>query len=69
MRPETRAYLDDVLRWRRETDWALNNQKLHTLRFMTAARAERLSWARIGQSLGITATAARRYFARNGGGR
>lgn len=69
MRPETRDSLDQVVMWKRESDWALNNQKIHTLSFMRAARAERLSWARIGQSLGITATAARRYFARNGGGR
>lgn len=36
-----------------------------TIAFMDAALAMRMSWEHIGQALGVSGTAARRYYARN----
>jgi hypothetical protein len=57
--------LEAVLRWRRDNHANEAAERNATVYFMDTARESHWSWEKIGRSIGITGTAARRFYERN----
>lgn len=59
------ASLADARRYREYLRVAKDAERIATIQFMNEALLQRWAWPRIGDALGISATAARRYYERN----
>lgn len=60
-----RAALEDSLAARGRLQSAQEAERLRTIEFMDEALAAHWGWKGIGRALGVTDTAARRYYERN----
>lgn len=65
---DTLVTLERARRVRERLQNATCEEREFTIAFMRCARTARWSWRKIGASLGVTETAARRYYGRNNGG-